>query len=135
MDIDGTYGFVYCGNRGLGAGVFSINGDRFEGRDLAGGSYNGTATQDRDGNIVIDVEMLVPSGVVLVQGTAPQDLPHSRQVSWTFPPSFGDGEPQMVEFAGPVTVMVKRIPDEYAALVEGGVTREMAARLGGFNVP
>ena len=52
MDIDGTYGFVYCGNRGLGAGVFSINGDRFEGRDLAGGSYNGTATQDRDGNIV-----------------------------------------------------------------------------------
>ena len=25
MGIDGTYGFVYCGNRGLGIGVFSIN--------------------------------------------------------------------------------------------------------------
>jgi hypothetical protein len=31
MGIDGTYGFVYCGNRGLGVGVFSINGDRIEG--------------------------------------------------------------------------------------------------------
>jgi hypothetical protein len=57
MDIDGTYGFVYCGNRGLGAGVFSINGDRFEGRDLAGGSYNGTATQDGDGNIVLEATL------------------------------------------------------------------------------
>jgi hypothetical protein len=135
MDLDGTYGFVYCGNGGLGAGVFSINGDRFEGRDIGGSSYKGTATQDGDGNIVLDVQMLVPSGVVLVQGTAPQDLPHSRQISWTFPPTFGDGEPQMVEFAGPVTVMVKRIADENAAIVKGGFTPETAARLGGFIVP
>ena len=55
MGIDGTYGFVYCGNRGLGIGVFSINGDRIEGRDFAGSSYEGTAVQDGDGNIVLDV--------------------------------------------------------------------------------
>jgi hypothetical protein len=132
MGIDGTYGFVYCGNRGLGIGVFSINGDRIEGRDFAGSSYGGTAVQDGDGNIVLDVQMQVPAGVVLAQGTAPQDLPHTRQISWTFPPAFGDGEPQMVEFAGPVTVMAQRIPDENAAIVKNGFTPQTTARLGGF---
>jgi hypothetical protein len=135
MGIDGTYGFVYCGNRGLGIGVFSINGDRIEGRDFAGGSYKGTAVQDGNGNIQLDVQMQVPAGVELAQGTAPQDLPHTRHIHWTFPPVFGDGEPQMVEFAGPVTVMVKRIPDKNAAIAKHGFTRETTARLGGFIVP
>jgi hypothetical protein len=134
MGIDGTYGFVYCGNRGLGMGVLSINGEHVEGRDLAGATYEGTAVQDADGNIVLDVQMQIPAAVVLVQGTAPQDLPHARQISWTFPPAFGDGEPQMVEFAGPATVMLKRIPDEYAALVKSGYSRETMARLGGLAI-
>jgi hypothetical protein len=129
MNIDGTYGFVYCGNRSLGIGVFLINADRIEGRDFAGASYKGTAVQDGDDNIVLDVQMQVPAGVVLAQG------PHSRQISWTFPPAFGDGEPQMVEFSGPVTVMVKRVPDENVAIVKNGFTRETTARLGGFIVP
>ena len=135
MGIDGTYGFVYCGNRGLGIGVFSINGDRIEGRDFAGCSYEGTTVQDGGGNIVLDVQMQVPPGIVLSQSTAQQDLPHTRQISWTFPPAFGDGEPQMVEFAGPVTVMVKRIPDANAAIAKNGFTRETTARLGGFIIP
>jgi hypothetical protein len=132
MGIDGTYGFVYCGNRGFGIGVFSINGGHIEGRDFAGSSYKGTAVQDGGGNIVLDVQMLVPSGVVLAQGNAPQGLSHRREISWTFPPAFGDGEPQMVEFAGPVMVMVKRIPDENAAIAQKGFTPETTARLGGF---
>ena len=135
MSMDGTYGFVYCGNRGVGIGVFSINGGHIEGRDFAGSSYEGTAVQDGDGNIVLDVQMQVPAGVILAQGTAPQAFPHTRQVSWTFPPAFGDGEPRMVEFAGPVTVMVKRIPDENAAIVRNGFTPQTTARLGGFIVP
>jgi hypothetical protein len=36
-------------------------------------SANGTAVQDGDGNIVLDVQMQVPPGVVMVQGTAPQE--------------------------------------------------------------
>jgi hypothetical protein len=40
----------------------------------------------------------------------------------------------MVEFVGPVTVMLKRIPDENAALVKSGYTRETMARLGGFAI-
>jgi hypothetical protein len=39
MSIDGTYGFVYCGNRGLGIGVFLIEGQRIQGRDFAGCGY------------------------------------------------------------------------------------------------
>ena len=133
MSIDGTYGFVYCGNSGLGIGVLSISGDQIEGHDFAGSSYKGTAVQDGDGNIVLDLQMQIPAGVILVQGTAPQDLPHTRQISWTFPPAFGDGEPQMVGFGpGPVTVMVKRIPDENAAIAKSGFTPETTPRLGGF---
>ena len=128
MGIDGTYGFVYCGNRGLGIGVFLVEGQRIEGRDFAGGRYMGTAVPDGRGNIQLDVQMQVPAGVEI----ASQDLPHTRHIHWTFPPAFGDGEPQMVEFAGPVTVMVKRIPDKNAAIVKNGFTPETTARLGGF---
>jgi hypothetical protein len=119
MSIDGTYGFVYCGNRGLGIGVFLVEGQRIEGRDFAGGRYMGAAVQDGKGNIQLDVQMQVPAGGV-AQGTASQDLPHTRHIHWTFPPAFGDGEPQMVEFAGPVTVMVKRIPEKNAAIAKSG---------------
>ena len=130
MSIDGTYGFVYCGNRGFGIGVFLVEGQRVEGRDFAGGRYMGTAVQDGKGNIQLDVQMQVPA--LMAQGTATQDLPHTRHIHWMFPPAFGDGEPQMVEFAGPVAVMVKRISDKNAAIVKNGFTPETTARLGGF---
>src|SRR5262245_55408411 len=132
MSIDGTYGFVYCGNRGLGIGVFLIEAQRIEGRDFAGGSYKGTAVQDGKGNIQLDVQMLVPAGVEMAQGTPPQGLRQTRHIHGTFPPAFGDGEPQMVEFAGPVTVMVKRIPDKNATIAKSGFTPQTTARLGGF---
>jgi len=135
MSIDGTYGFVYCGNRGLGIGVLSITDGHIEGRDFAGCTYNGSAVQDGNGNIQLDVQIHVSAGVKLAPGTAAQDLPHTRQISWTFPPSLGDGEPQMVEFVGPVTVMVKRIPDSNAAVAQKGFTPETTARLGGFIIP
>jgi len=135
MSIDGTFGFVYCGNSALGIGVFLIEGQRVEGRDFAGGIYKGAAVQDGKGNIQLDVQMHVPTGGELAQGTAPPDLPHTRHIHWTFPPAFGDGEPQMVEFAGPVTVMVKRIAGINAAIAKHGFTPEMTARLGGFRRP
>ena len=132
MGIDGTYGFVYCGNRGLGIGVFLIEGQRIEGRDFAGGVYKGTAVKDGKGNIEIDVQMHVSAGVETAE---PQDLPQARHIHWTFPPAFGDGEPQMVEFAGPVTVLVKRIPDVNAAIARSGFTPKTTASLAGFIVP
>jgi hypothetical protein len=41
--IDGTYGFVYSGVNGLGVGIFTVLGERFEGVDFVGGRYTGTA--------------------------------------------------------------------------------------------
>jgi hypothetical protein len=41
--IDGTYGFVYSGVNGLGVGIFTVLGERFEGVDFVGGRYIGTA--------------------------------------------------------------------------------------------
>ena len=87
MGIEGTYGFVYCGNRGLGIGVFLVEGQRIEGRDFAGGRYMGTAVQDGKGNIQLDVQMQLPA--LMAQGTAKQDLPHTRHIHWMFPPAFG----------------------------------------------
>ena len=43
--IDGTYGFVYSGLNGLGFGVFTILGEKFEGVDFVGNRYTGTARE------------------------------------------------------------------------------------------
>ena len=59
----------------------------------------------------------------LVQGTAPQDLPHTRQISTQLPPGFGDGAPQEIEVPpGVVTLMIKRIGEEYAPVATEGIT-------------
>jgi hypothetical protein len=113
---------------------FWSRGSAFRDATLQDAATWGAAVQDGKGNIQLDVQMQVPAGVELA-GTASQDLPHTRHIHWTFPPAFGDGEPQMVEFAGPVTVMVKRIPDVNAAIAKNGFTPETTARLGGFKVP
>jgi hypothetical protein len=57
--IEGTYGFVYCSDNGFGIGVFTIKGQRFIGVDSGAVNYDGTATEQEDGSIALDV-MLVP---------------------------------------------------------------------------
>src|SRR3954452_12407775 len=84
MAITGTYGFVYCGANGLGVGLFVIDKDgRLVGSDYVGAKYEGTASESSDGTINVDISFDVPPGVILVQGTSPQDLPHKRQVVHT----------------------------------------------------
>jgi hypothetical protein len=114
MSIDATYGFVYCGVNGLGVGLFVIENGRFTGSDYAGARYEGTASENGDGSISIEISFEVPPGVILVQGTSPQDLPHTRRVSHTFPPAFGDGTPQAVNSPpGTVTLMIKRVEESF----------------------
>jgi hypothetical protein len=123
MSIQGTYAFVYSGVNGFGIGVFTVVGDKFEGVDYVGGRYSGTARENDDGSISIAVDFVVRPGMVLVQGTAPQDVPHSRRIEHRMPPGFGDGA--AVEIASPpgvVTVMVKQVPDDYARALTEGVT-------------
>jgi hypothetical protein len=109
MAIEGTYGFVYCGAEDIGIGVFSITGNSVTGRDFAGGSYVGTATENADGTINLKLSFNVPAGVGLVQGTAPQELPYTKVIEGKYPPLFGDGEPVEASMP-PVRIMVKRLP-------------------------
>jgi hypothetical protein len=64
--IKGTFGFVYCSDNGFGMGVFTIKGEQFIGVDSGGVNYDGTAKEQEDGSIVLDV-MLVPPELETVQ--------------------------------------------------------------------
>jgi hypothetical protein len=55
--IEGTYGFVYCSVNGFGMGVFTIKGERFIGVDSGGVNYDGTAREQEDGSIALDVSL------------------------------------------------------------------------------
>jgi hypothetical protein len=68
MALDGTYGFVYCGVNGLGVGIFSIKGERFEGIDYGGLRYAGTAHENPDGSIWLAIEFDVVPGATLYRG-------------------------------------------------------------------
>ena len=57
--IEGTYGFVYCSVNGFGMGVFTIKGEQFIGVDSGGVNYDGTAKEQEDGSIVLDVKLNV----------------------------------------------------------------------------
>jgi hypothetical protein len=73
--IDGTYAFVYSGVNGLGVGIFTVLGEKFEGVDFVGGRYTGTARENRDGTISISIDFDIKPGMDLVQGTSPQEVP------------------------------------------------------------
>ena len=79
VQIDGTYGFVYCGVNGIGIGALVVEGGKVQGHDYAGGSYTGTAASLLNG-IDVDLKMVVPAGGELVQGTAAQEIPYERQI-------------------------------------------------------
>jgi hypothetical protein len=120
LAIEGTYGFAYCGANGLGIGIFTIVGEQFEGIDYGGGRYSGTARENADGTISLAIEFEVPPGIGLVQGTAPQDIPYRRRIEQQLPAGFGDGRPSEIASPPGLTVMVKRVPDDYRrALSEG----------------
>jgi hypothetical protein len=141
MAIDGTYGFVYCGSSGLGVGVFCVRGDRFEGLDYAGGRYEGTAVEDQHGNIHLRLTFEGPAGMVPVPGTMPQDARLRRELRQIWPREFGNGRPiDIISRSTTVTVMVKRIPDEFAPAATQGLSVQIARRLStpaalGTNAP
>jgi len=130
MAIDGTYGFVYCGSNGLGVGVFCVRGGRFEGLDYAGGRYEGTAVEDQHGNIHLQLTFEGPAGMDLVPGTTPQSAPLRREIRQIMPRDFGDGRPiEIISRSRTVTVMVKRIPEEFAPAATQGLSIQIAQRL------
>jgi hypothetical protein len=121
-DADGTYGFAYSGDRGVGIGVFTIQNNLLKGADIGGGRYSGTVGEHPHGqgyNFLFD--MFVPAGTFLVQGTEPQEIPHTRgDIPVDLPLDFFNGEPiTRVVGPGKVTFMIRRIPDELAWYASG----------------
>jgi len=130
MALDGTYGWVYCGEIGLGIGVFTVTGGKVEGHDYSGGKYSGTANERPDGKITLTLSFEVQPGRGLVQGTAPQEVPYTRPINAELPPNFGDGAPQEIAVPpGVVTVMIKRLPNDFAPAATQGFTMTIAQRL------
>jgi hypothetical protein len=122
MNADGTFGFVYCGQIGVGVGVMVIKNNMLKGADLSGGRYTGAVKELLDGGgYTITYDMFVPPNVFLVQGAAPQEMAHTRSgVTLDLPLDFDNGEPiKLVIPPGDVTLMIRRIPDEYAAYARG----------------
>jgi hypothetical protein len=131
MSTDGTYGFVYCGAISIGLGVFTVANGVVRGSDYGGGRYDGAAQENADGTIDLTLSFEVAPGMILVQGTAAQDIPHTRQINARLPRDFGDGRPQEIASPpGTVTVMIKRISDEFAPAATEGLTVTMARRRG-----
>lgn len=119
MATEGVFGFVYCGANGIGVGCFTVRDGVLEGTD-SGFRYTGTVKEQADGWLDVDMSFVVPPGHVMVQGTSPQELPHTRFIKQKLPPMFGDGKPLEIKSGpGGVTVMIKRIPDEWAAAAKG----------------
>ncbi len=131
MSSDGTYGFVYCGPTGLGIGVFTIRLGAVIGFDSGQVTYHGTATELPDGRIDLNHQMRIPPATPSVTGTSPQDVAHQWQIEHRFPVKYGDGEPDKIFTApgGPLTLMIKRIPDEFAGVATQGMPA-LAAKLG-----
>ena len=129
--MNATYGFAYCGSIGIGAGILRINGSDLVGADYAGGSYRGRVTYDQaTGGMEISFEMTVPAGLPLVQGASAQDVPMTRSATVKVPAEFGDGKPfEIYVPPGPVTLMARRIADDYAWMADG-VTVEIKPKQG-----
>ena len=120
--MDGTYGFVYSGAIGIGMGIFTLRTGDLEGVDSGGGRYKGTVIEHQEtGELEVSFSMFVPAGNFLVQGTSEQELDYTKTgLMVRTPPNFGDGEPIKVYVPpGNLTVMIKRIPDEYSHFAGG----------------
>jgi hypothetical protein len=120
--MNGTYGFVYSGSRGVGLGVFTIRQSVLVGSDTGGAIYNGNVVQDMaTGEITISFEMFVPAGTLLIQGTSEQDFNYTKtSLSVTLRRDFDDGEPLKVYIPpGYVNLMIRQIPDDWAVFVKG----------------
>jgi hypothetical protein len=91
-----------------------------------GGRYTGTAREKSDGTISISIDFDVKPGMVLVQGIASQ---HRRHTEHDMPVGFGNGEPVKIPFPpGSVTVMVKRVPDDWARALSEGISVSIGTR-------
>lgn len=102
-------------------GVFTIRDNVLKGADIFGGRYSGVITErpNTEGYHVV-FDMFVPAGAPLVQGSAPQELPHTRSAAFDLPVDFYNGEPiKQVVGPGNITLMIRTTTDDWAKYASG----------------
>lgn len=116
MSIDGVYSVVASAASGNAIGVIKISNGQIRGNDNSGAEYTGTAVRQPDGSVEMTITMETPEGVFHIWSGTVGDTFQSRTIDLTLPrESFEDGKPHELPGYG-MTVIFRRIPDEYAGL-------------------
>lgn len=108
--VNGIYQITFRGEADWGMGLIVLNSNIITGADVGGALYDGGYQIDRD-TITIDINLIVPPGVMLVQGTLPQPVQYTVPIRQSFPVSaLTSGQPLRMELPpGPVNVIFKKL--------------------------
>lgn len=108
LGIDGTYAYVYGGQKGLGVGIAVIEGESFRARDSGGWSSVGRISKStaEPGSFDLAGTHHIPKGTWSVGGSSPRDMPTSQDFVGRLPGWFSNGDPfPFANPSGPVTAM------------------------------
>jgi hypothetical protein len=109
--VEGFYAFTFIGI-GSGMGALLISGNKIIGFDVLKVKYDGTYTQDGEGNVLAEIRMTVPPGVPLVIGIPPQAKEYTIDFIADLPSNFGTGIPVVLGISGrPVQVSFTKMRD------------------------
>ena len=108
MRADGIYTMTFRGAAGWGLGLLELRDGVVTGADAAGAMYDGTYSES-DASVTLNLSMIVPPGVTLVQGSTPKSIQYSVPFHATIPKqAIEQNTPVLVELPpGPVNVIVK----------------------------
>lgn len=112
--IDGFYQIAFTGTAGSGFGMLVLLNGAVAGADVAGGTYDGTYTEKAEiGEVSLQITMLAPAGVTLVQTGIALTSPMSMPISATFTRKETEsGQIVLLHTPlGPVNVLFKKIRD------------------------
>jgi hypothetical protein len=112
--MDGFFRIAYTGAAGSGFGVLVFRNGNIAGADVAGGTYDGTYTENPTTQVIsLQVTLAVPAGISLVQTGVPLAAPIALPITVTLAPADTAGEkPILVQTPlGPVNVLFKKIRD------------------------
>ena len=112
--IDGFFRIAYTGTAGSGFGVLALRDGSIAGADVAGGTYDGTYTENpKTGEISLQVTMAAPAGITPVQTGVPLAAPITLPITATFAVADTVSEKPILLGTplGPVNVIFKKIRD------------------------
>lgn len=108
--MDGIYTITFRGAATWGAGMLVLQNGSVTGADTAGVLYDGQYA-DKGSYLAITMQMTVPPGVSLVQGTPTQPKAYTFSFTASVPKNaMESGEPVLMQLPqGPVNVIFRRL--------------------------